>query len=236
MKEKEKRVILIGAGEISDNYIAVGKMKRNCLAADEKHRACAGVGICEDDLIIALDGGLVFCVENDIIPDYIIGDFDSLPPEKQSLIDQYPQERVMRLPCEKDDTDMLAAIKFAMEKGISDFVIYGGLGGRLSHTIANIQCLMYLKERGCTGILVGKNTKVFLLKNETVTFDEGHSGYISVFSYSEKAEGVTLKGLKYELEDAELTAAFPLGVSNEFAGKTVEVSVRSGTLLIVMDK
>ena len=142
----------------------------------------------------------------------------------------------MRLPCEKDDTDMLAAIKFAMEKRISDFVIYGGLGGRLSHTIANIQCLLYLKEKGLNGVLIGKDTKAFLLQNETFTFSEQQEGFLSVFAYSEKAEGVTLKGLKYELEDAELTAAYPLGVSNEFIGKEAQVSVREGILLLVMDQ
>lgn len=226
MMENKKRAILIGAGE----------MDEKCFVVRERNREQGDLAICGEDLVIALDGGLVFCAENGIIADYIIGDFDSLLCEKQSLLEKYPQERVMRLPCEKDDTDMLAAIKFAMEKGISDFVIYGGLGGRLSHTIANIQCLMYLKERGCTGILVGKNTRVFLLKNETVTFDKGHAGYISVFSYSEKAEGVTLKGLKYELEDAELKADFPLGVSNEFTGKEAQVSVREGVLLLVMEQ
>ena len=216
MMENKKRAILIGAGE--------------------KNAERDDLGNSEENVVIALDGGLIFCVENDIIPNYIIGDFDSLPCEKQSLLENYPNDRVMRLPCEKDDTDMLAAIKFAMKKGISDFVIYGGLGGRLSHTIANIQCLMYLKERGLNGVLVGKNTRAFLLKNETVIFDEGYSGYISVFSYSEKAEGVTLKGLKYELEDAELTAKYPLGVSNELIGKEAQVSVREGVLLLVMDQ
>ena len=226
MSKKEKRAILIGAGEIEKTSFVIG----------EKNIEREGLQNCETDLIIALDGGLVFCAENGITPDYIIGDFDSLPVEKKFLLEKYPQEHVMRLPCEKDDTDMLAAIKFAMEKRISDFVIYGGLGGRLSHTIANIQCLLYLKERGLNGVLIGKDTKAFLLQNETFTFSEQQEGFLSVFAYSEKAEGVTLKGLKYELEDAELTAAYPLGVSNEFIGKEAQVRVRNGILFIVMDK
>lgn len=213
MEQSKTQAILIGAGEVSAGCVRIGK----------------------ENLVIALDGGLVFCVKNDIIPDYIIGDFDSLPLEMQSLLEKYPQDRIMRLPCEKDDTDMLAAIKFAMKKGISDFVIYGGLGGRLSHTIANVQCLMYLKERGFKGVLIGKDIKAFLLKNEEIIFEKQQEGCLSVFSYSEKAEGVTLKGLRYELEDAQLTAAYPLGVSNEFIGEEAQVSVKNGILLLVMD-
>ena len=118
MMENKKRAILIGAGEIEKTSFVIG----------EKNIEREGLQNCETDLIIALDGGLVFCAENGITPDYIIGDFDSLPVEKKFLLEKYPQERVMRLPCEKDDTDMLAAIKFAMEKRISDFVLYGMSG------------------------------------------------------------------------------------------------------------
>lgn len=214
MSEKENRAVLIGAGDLVGECIEVGK----------------------DDLVFALDGGLVFCVENGIKPDYIMGDFDSLPKEKAGLLTEYPADRIIRLPKEKDDTDMLAAIKFAIEKGVTDFVLYGGLGGRLSHTIANIQCLQYLKERGCRGVLFGKETKVILIKDESIIFPKTDSGYLSVFAYSKKAEGVTLRGLKYELEDAQLTDAFPLGVSNEFVGKESVVCVRDGSLLLVVDK
>ena len=86
------------------------------------------------------------------------------------------------------------------------------------------------------GVLLGKDTRAFLLKDESFKFSRESKGYFSMFSYSEKAEGVTLKGLKYELEDAELSAAFPFGVSNEFIGKEAIISVRDGILLVVMDK
>lgn len=215
MSKCGKRAILIGAGELNGEAI-------------EKR---------EDDMVIALDGGLVHCDKMGICPDYIIGDFDSLSPENAGMLAKYQQDRILRLPCEKDDTDMLAAIKFAADRGAADFVIYGGLGGRLSHTIANIQCLMYLKEHDMTGVLMGEKTKLFLLQNETYQFDKEECGYISIFAYSQCTSGITLKNLKYELEDAVLTSAFPLGVSNEFVpGKTAEVSVKEGTLLVVLDR
>ena len=226
MNEYKKRAILIGAGE------AEGISFRDSIKRD---RFCNNV--IYEDVIIALDGGLVYCEKNNIRPDYIIGDFDSLPEEKKALLAKYPKERILRLPCEKDDTDMLAAIKFAAQKGITDFVIYGGLGGRLSHTIANLQCLMFLKEHGMTGILLGADTKVFLLQNESYTFDKNESGYISVFAYSKAARGITLKNLKYELTDSVLTQSFPLGVSNEFIkGKTAQISVKDGSILDILDR
>ncbi len=226
MNEYKKRAVLIGAGE-AEGIFFYDSLKKD--------------GFCNkviyEDVIIALDGGLVYCEKNNIRPDYIIGDFDSLPEEKKALLAKYPQERILRLPCEKDDTDMLAAIKFAAQKGITDFIIYGGLGGRLSHTIANLQCLMFLKEHGMTGILFGADTKVFLLQNESYIFDENESGYISVFAYSETVRGITLKNLKYELTDSVLTPSFPLGVSNEFIpGKPAEICVKDGALLVVLDR
>lgn len=215
MEGSKKRAVLIGAGELTDEVI-------------ERR---------ENDIIFALDGGLLYCEANGIRPDYIIGDFDSLPEEKEELLTKYPQECILRLPCEKDDTDMLAAIKFSAEKGIKDFVLLGGLGGRLSHTIANIQCLMYLKEHDMTGVLMGEETKLFLLQNETYQFDGEERGYISIFAYSDKANGVSLKNMKYELTDAVLTSAFPLGVSNEFIlGESAQISVKDGTLLVVLDR
>lgn len=234
-----KDAILIGAGEIDCRMAEVIKSS-----------------ISEYDLVIALDGGLKFCVEHGIKPDMIVGDFDSLMQD--ILLNNYPQEIIHRLPCEKDDTDTLAAIKMAINKGFERFTIYGGLGGRLSHTVANIQSLYYLKERGMHGELVGDNSRVFLIKDESITLQpmkaeektataqflgkkvnevlrSQEGGYISIFSYSEKAQGVTLKNLKYEIENEELTNVFPIGVSNEFIGKTAEISVEKGALLIVLE-
>ena len=218
--KNEKHAVLIGAGELEPDVADI--IKKNVLE--------------NTTFIIALDGGLVFCAEHNIEPDMIVGDFDSLPPQKQVLLKNYPQDMIYKLACEKDDTDTLAAIRLAIEKGYEQFVIYGGLGGRLSHTIANIQSLMYLKERGLQGELVGDNSRIFLIKDESVTLAAQDKGYISVFSYSEVSQGVTLKNLKYEVEDAELCNSFPIGVSNEFIGKEADVSVKKGVLLVVVEE
>lgn len=219
MSKLKKHVILIGAGELGES---IAELIKDSLQ--------------EEEFVIALDGGLAFCAEHGIKPDRIVGDFDSLPKEKKDLLEQYPGEIIYRLPCEKDDTDTLAAIRMAVELGYERFTVYGGMGGRLSHTMANIQSLMYLKELGLQGELVGEKSRIFLIKNESIILPVQDNGYISIFAYSEKAEGVTLKNLKYEVTNAEMQNTFPLGVSNEFIGKEAEISVRNGTLLIVTEQ
>lgn len=207
-----KRCIIIGAGDLMTEEIPVQK----------------------EDYVIAADGGYLYCKYLGLVPDLIIGDLDSLPEEQgQELarIRRIDPERIVVLPTEKDETDMLAAIHAGLDEGCREFYIYGGQGGRLEHTLANIQCLLYLKECGATGYMAGDGSLIFVIKNETVSFREEETGYLSLFSLGEKAEGVTLRNLKYELTDAVITNSFPLGISNEFIGKKASVTVNNGSLV-----
>ena len=182
-----------------------------------------------DDFVIAADAGIRYLEECGINADLVIGDFDSL-----NDIPTHPN--TMALSAEKDDTDMLAAVKEGIKAGYSDFHIYCGMGGRVDHTIANLQVLAYLSENGMRGFLFGRDSVMTAITNQKISFNRISSGYISVFSHTEKSEGVYLRGLKYELTDAVLTNTFPLGVSNEFIGKESSISVSSGTLLIVLPR
>ena len=182
-----------------------------------------------NDFVIAADAGIRYLEQCGITANLIIGDFDSL-----NHIPTHPNTTVLNP--EKDDTDMLAAVREGIKAGYSVFHIYCGMGGRLDHTIANIQILAYLSQNGMQGFLFGKDIVLTAITNQKIAFDKIPSGYISVFSYTEKAEGVNLHGLKYELNNATLTNTFPLGVSNEFIGKESSISVNSGTLLIVFPK
>ena len=179
-----------------------------------------------DAYIIAADGGYSFLKELGIIPDMLLGDFDSLgePPEHPNTI------RVD--PVDKDDTDMMLAVKTGLGMGFGHFVIYGGLGGRLDHTLANIQTLAYISKHKARGYLIGGGMTVTALTDGEIRFDENCRGYISVFCHGGEAEGVYERGLKYSLENARLTPDMPLGVSNEFTGKPSSVSVARGTVII----
>ena len=132
----------------------------------------------------------------------------------------------------KDDTDMMLAIKLGLSRGFGQFNIYGGLGGRLDHTVANIQALSFLAEHSAQGILHHPDYELTVIKNSSFTVAKDKTGYISVFSLSDTSENVTIKGLEYELEGATLTNSFPLGVSNAATGKKGIISVERGTLLI----
>ena len=179
----------------------------------------------DSDYVIAADAGYNYCRENNIMPDLVLGDFDSL-----GLAPDHPN--VMELPVEKDDTDMIFAVKLGLEKGYKHFFIYGGLGGdRPDHTVANLQTLLYIANRGGRGWLYGKNY-VWTAINKDVLKLKGN-GPVAVFTLDGKAQGVNIKGLKYELENAEISPDFPLGVSNSLENGEAEISVENGTLLVM---
>ena len=180
----------------------------------------------EDDYIISADGGYAELVSRGITPDIVVGDFDSL-----GKVPDHPN--VIRSPEEKDDTDMMLAVRQGLSSGCKTFIIDGGLGGRLDHTLANIQVLAYIAKNGARGYLIGRDLCLTAVTNGTISFMPGLTGNISVFSADGRAEGVTLTGLKYTLDDALLTNLHPVGVSNEFTGTPSTVTVREGTLLVM---
>ena len=177
-----------------------------------------------DDLLIAADGGLRAVERMGLTPHLVIGDFDSL-----GCAPTHPNTVV--LPTEKDDTDMFAALKLGLERGYRRFALYGGTGGRLAHTLANLQLLTHLAQQGCRGFLIGEGTVTTAVYRSTLSFPAHMSGYLSLFCPGSPARGVTLTGLKYPLTDATLTSDIPLGVSNEFTGAPAHITVREGTLL-----
>ncbi len=178
------------------------------------------------DFVIAADGGYSYAKSCGVMPDLLIGDFDSLP-NPPSGID------MIRLPKEKDDTDMSAAIKKGLRLGFQTFHIYGGTGGRFDHTLANIQCLAWLAGQNAQGFLFGRDDVITAICNCNMLFPENASGTVSVFSHTDTSTGVYERGLKYPLENATLTSICPLGVSNEFLGRKSEISVENGTLIII---
>lgn len=188
--------------------------------SDETFRPSTG------DFVIACDGGYSYCQQKGINADLVVGDFDSLgcAPEHPNVIVLKP---------EKDETDTGWAVKEGLDRGYKEFVIYGGTGGRISHTMANIQLLSDLASKGCHGILIGIDSWYRVICNEEICFEADREGYLSVFSLGDKAEGVYEEGLKYKLDDAVLYKENPVGVSNEFIGRKSKVSVRNGVLLLI---
>lgn len=191
----------------------------------------------EGDYVIAVDGGYLYSKVLELAPDIIVGDFDSMGEaerEELEMMKHTEEGRIVQLnPC-KDDTDTLAALRIGLDKGYRNFHIYGAMGGRLEHTIANIQCLQFLKNRGAKGYIMDAFCMLTLIQNETVAFHKNMEGYLSLFSLGERAEGVSIKNMKYCLDKATLTNDFPVGISNEFIGEEGEITVQSGSALVVI--
>lgn len=182
------------------------------------------------DYIIAADGGYKTIKEIDADISLCVGDFDSLGfvPDCENVISVDPVE--------KDDTDVMLALKQGLKRGFKNFYILGGTGGsRADHTAANIQSLNFLAANGARGELIGMNMAATVIKNGSLRLSGRRDAFLSVFSLDAVSRGVTEKGLKYCLENGELKSDFPLGVSNRFTDETAEISVKDGTLLIMWE-
>ena len=190
---------------------------------------CSGINFLkrENDFVIAADGGLRYLEAAGVIPDLLLGDFDSLGYRPQGTVLTYPKE--------KDETDTFLALRYAAANGYRTVRIFGGMGGRIDHTLANIQMLVWAARRGMDVRLCDGTTELMALCDGELSFPAECAGRISVFSMDNTAEGVDLLGLKYVLENGSLTNEFALGVSNEFIGCKSTVRVRCGTLLLVTE-
>ncbi len=204
---KDKYCFIVGAGDFSGMAILPEK----------------------DDLIIAADGGYTYLMQMGIEPDVLIGDFDSLNliPEHRNLIRHSPI---------KDDTDMALAAAYGAKEGYQKFILYGGLGGRLDHTMANLMLLNSMAGAGLEVYLIGEGSIITALHQERVEFSEECTGTFSAFCLGEPCCGVTEYGFKYSLNDEELRSGMTLGVSNEFIGQECYVEVKKNILTIIWDE
>lgn len=180
----------------------------------------------QDDLIIAADGGYDSLARHHLRADLLLGDLDSIAQVPSGIAR-------LRFPSRKDLTDMAIGIQMAKGRGYRRFLLYGALGKRLDHTLANLQLLSGLARDGYQAKIMSGNLIVHSLSNGSLILPQVQRGsLVSVFCWGGKAEGVTLKGLKYPLNNAALTADEPLGISNEGMGMPAQISVRQGVLLV----
>ena len=186
----------------------------------------------EGDLLIAVDGGLKYLEQMGVLPDHIVGDFDSVSEEGRRVLEEIERmapEKVTRLPVAKDDTDAIAAVRLGLERGYRRFYIYGGYGGRMDHMLANLQTLSFICMHGGRGYMIDPNQMLTVVQNDSVHFHEQFEGRIAVLALDEEVRDVTIRGMKYETDRAVLHNTFPLGVSNEKKmGAPAQVSVGSG--------
>lgn len=180
------------------------------------------------DYVIAVDGGFASLEAIGRKPDMALGDFDSLGYIPKGL-------RVAQFSSHKDKSDMELALDRARSMHYDEVYVYGGLGRRLDHTLANLQLFALFSEKGLFVTAVDEDTSVvFITGPDTFEMSAVEAGTVSVFSMNDRAEGVFERGLAYELDDAVLTNRTSLGLSNELIGEAVMIGVEKGTIAIFL--
>ncbi len=188
-----------------------------------------GLAPAKGDLIIAADGGLRPLEDMGIKPHLLIGDLDSLGDHP--LPADVPLEKH---PVEKDDTDTGIALAQGYAMGFRTFALYGCAGGRVDHLLANFQSMARYAKLGADVQLVAPEYDAYVLRNSTLKLPHHSQGTtVSIFCHGNQAEGVSIRGLYYPLNNYTLTCDHPLGVSNQHTDADAEISVTNGTLLIL---
>jgi thiamine pyrophosphokinase len=209
MAEERKICAVVGAAPIEENPFS---------NVDRNQR-----------FVICADGGYDTLAKFGIVPDLLVGDFDSMQSEIPADIP------TIRLKREKDDTDLFVAVKAGMRLGIREFELYGVLGGeRFDHSYANLCTLKYLCSQGCRAFISDGCRRVFLLCGGRLTVNGMKGAILSVFPFACASCEVSYVGLKYPLENATLSSEIPLGVSNEVMEDTAQITIHNGNALIIV--
>ena len=215
MSTVDKRAVIIAGGGIYDD-LALSFVQK-------------------DSYIIAADRGLVFLAEHDIVPDLIVGDFDSAPEEtRRRFLASHPGIEVREYNWEKDYTDLEIAAAAAADRGAREIVILGATGTRLDHMIGGIQTLALLLDRGCRGIIVDPCNRVTLHDEPfAIRKDSRWGKYVSLFAWGGPVTGITLKGFHFPMENGTLTNSGTLAISNQIEESEGQVFFESGRLLVI---
>jgi len=202
-----RRCVIVGGADIN-NYAFVRERLR------------------EDDYIIFCDSGLKHMDALNAKPGLIVGDFDSHDNPRLDV-------ETIVLPCEKDDTDTFFAVKEAVKRGFEDFLLIGVVGARLDHSLANLSILLHLDSLGRSGCIIDDYSEMEIVSKEPVSIGDDYS-FFSLMNITGIAKGITVRGAKYPLENAEITCEYQYGVSNEvLKGERAVVSVGEGKLLLI---
>lgn len=181
-----------------------------------------------DDYFIYCDSGLKHMEALGAQPGLIVGDFDSHANPQMDV-------ETIVLPCEKDDTDTVYAMKEAIKRGYDDFLLIGVIGGRLDHTLGNVSMLLYLDTLGKDACIMDDHSEMQIISRQPANIEDRYA-FFSLLNITGVARGITIENAKYLLQDGEITCEYQYGVSNEvLPGKTARVTINEGRLLLVKD-
>ncbi len=215
MIKNENKVLIITGGRTDEEFLSKLFIQENF------------------NLIIVADSGLISADRVRILPDYIVGDFDSVP---EAILNRYRNHSapIKTYPREKDKTDTQIAIELALKHTPSSITIVGATGSRLDHTLANVHLLMLLLQHKVDAFIVDQNNKLYL-KQESFHIEKStqFGDYVSLLPFGEAVKGLTLKGFYYPLDDVVLSPGSSLGISNEIVDETARVEFREGIILVM---
>lgn len=186
----------------------------------------------DDDLLVVADGGLNVAIALDLRPARVFGDFDSASPCDLAEAERRGWQ-LTRVPRKKNETDTELAVGWALDQGATELVLAGVTGGRLDHTLANIMMLVGLARAGVPATIIDGRHEVRAVTGGELDLDGSPGVYLSLVPVTSEVTGVTIVGAKYGLRDATLQIGKTLAVSNEFVGKSVRVSTKTGALLVI---
>lgn len=208
-----RRCVICGAGPVENIDILKPLLRKN-------------------DFVIAADGGILLAKQLGLEIGQIVADFDSIPRE-QAHDTHAP---VSLLPVKKDDTDTMVAARIGLEHGFKDFLFLGASGGRLDHTLANLAVMLFLAENNAKAALADEHNFVEMHLPGQVIVEPVRNCYLSLLPYGGSVSGLTVRNAEYELDNATLTPDYPLGISNEFSDRPVEISFKQGVLMVFFSK
>ncbi len=185
----------------------------------------------EGDLTVAADSGWNNARLLGVVPQILLGDFDSIGTE--GLPDA---EEILQVPAEKDRTDTQLAVDLALSRGADDFFIIGGLSGRLDHTLSCLSVLQYLQEKRAHAVITDGFNRARYLENTGVLIARSEYTYLSLIAVSDTVRGVSIDGCKYPLKNARLARSCQWAVSNEITGNCALVEVRKGAIYLIESK
>ncbi len=210
------RYIIISGGHIDDVF-ALNYLKEN-----------------EYDKMIAADSGMNFLHQNNLVPDIIAGDFDSVSAESLEMFSAMEEVEMLRLNPIKDDTDTEFVIREAIRRGATKITLLGCTGTRLDHVLANVNLLGVGLEEGISIELVDAHNRICMISSMLeISKVEQFGNFVSILPVKGDVKGVTLDGFKYPLKNADIKCFSSLGISNEIVEDVAKISVKQGTLLVI---
>lgn len=182
-----------------------------------------------DDYVICADRGYEFASLSGVEPNLIVGDFDSYKEKISASCE------IVKLNPHKDDTDTIHSIDLAFEKGFTDFLLLGALGGRTDHTFANITSLLYIADKGGRGVLLSEKERIELLNKGEYFYEKYCGKTFSLFPFGCESVCVSYRGVEYPLERYNLKSSVPLGISNVFTSEKSKIKIYDGNAILIIN-